>query len=413
MAATGTGVYFYRDYSRAQPLRTAEQKIHSRHLEEAERILAEYLKKNPRDPRALLLQARLDRFSQRFAESRTHIKQAVQFGGETPEIKLENALLLAQSGQLPQVLEDLQTLVVNDHPFSPLILEAMAEGYFRNYRWGEAMYCVRLWLAKEPDRIPALSFRGRLNEQMGRNDFAVADYRDCLKQDPEQDAIRLRLATILLSSVSFEPNEAVMHLEHLLKRRGDDFEIRRLLAQAYREVGRYDDSQELLDALLKERPDSPELLTSKGRLTFAMGRPEEAEPWLRKAATASPGDYQTIYALTLCLNQLQKTEEAAKYQAIGNRILADLDRMHEISSALIRDPSNTSLRHEAGVLAFRCGQSDDAISWFLGALKEDPNHIPSMNSLAEVFEKKGDSFQANRYREKARQASGVMVPRKP
>src|SRR5262249_24406364 len=134
-----------------------------------------------------------------FEMAEKHLNRALELSGElTEEILLEQALLRAQRGEMDQVQEFLRSLAEADHESSVLIFEAMARGYIRAFRYGQAGYMLQLWLDKEPDDPQAQFLQGWVREQIGPQQQAVDNYRRVIELDPEHDLARQHLANLLL-----------------------------------------------------------------------------------------------------------------------------------------------------------------------------------------------------------------------
>src|SRR5262249_3635257 len=108
-----------------------------------------------------LLAARVARQSERMEDAKYHLEKCFELqGGISESLQIERMMLAAQTGRVETVVEPLYDYVRNDHPSSPLILEALAMG-FRQLRSGSvAARFATLWLEREPDNVQALTCHG-------------------------------------------------------------------------------------------------------------------------------------------------------------------------------------------------------------------------------------------------------------
>src|SRR5262249_2172943 len=117
----------------------------------------------------------------------------------------------------------LRPLVEANHPATPLILEAMARGYMKAYRYTDAAAVLELWVERSPDDVEAHLLRGFVWEQLGLLQVALKDYRRVAELDPDNDEGRLRASSLLLEQAL--PAEALDHLEYLIRKRPDDPDV--------------------------------------------------------------------------------------------------------------------------------------------------------------------------------------------
>lgn len=131
--------------------------------------------------------------------------------------------------------------------------------------------------------------RGRVLEARGKADEARPLYEQAMQAPgAEGKRARIRLASIALDAN--QASRAVALLEPSRSEAADDLELTSLLTRAYLAAERLDDAQRVLDAAIARRPDSAELLATRGALELRRGRFTEALATLRQAAQARPGD---------------------------------------------------------------------------------------------------------------------------
>jgi thioredoxin-like negative regulator of GroEL len=137
-----------------------------------------------------------------------------------------------------------------------------------------------------------------------------------------------------------------------------------------------------------------------------LGRVAEAERWLRQAVERAPDDREALYELVRAVQIQHKTADAKRLGLHLNQLTADLKRIDELILAIAKSPHDPDLRREAGEITLRHGREQEGLNWLAGALREDPGHAPTHRVLAEFYERKGNSVQAERHR---RLAAGSRV----
>jgi predicted Zn-dependent protease len=322
------------------------------------------------------------------------------------DIALERALWRAQLGELDGVERDLIAKVENKHRDSVLILEALAQGYAETFRLGKARRALDEWLERQPKSAAAFFRRAELYRPLygqdtwgfgrGNSEGAAADYREVLEINPDHYEARLHLAVLLVDS--HRPDEALRHFQYLQNRRGKEPDVRLGLAHCRLQLGEVAEAQKLLEALLKEYPRHVAALTTHGKLALQAGRPAEAEASLRKAAAASPNDYEVHYRLYQCLLQQAKKQEAKQQFVRLKRAQAEWTRVREVTEAILKNPADPALRLELGNILLRLGKAPQGLRWLQSALREDPHHRPTHQALADYYEHAGDRELAARHR---------------
>lgn len=110
---------------------------------------------------------------------------------------------------------------------------------------------------------------GQVYEDQGEDEKAIAAYRDALSLNPENSALRQRLAAVLLRNDQVP--EALAEYEALAQANPSDAETQLRLSQIYRHEGRYDEAWVALEAAKKEAFDSLEIGYNEALLYEAQG----------------------------------------------------------------------------------------------------------------------------------------------
>jgi tetratricopeptide (TPR) repeat protein len=374
--------------------RAAEQALARHRPRDAARHLERCLHVWPNSASAHLRAARAARLLDNYEAAEKHLLECQRLEERSSEESLlEWALFKAENGNLENVEDFLLAKARSDPAQADSIMEALAAGYLRLYRLYEAMRCLEQCLEHDEENLRALYLRGRAWERVHAYPKAAADYQAVVEHDVEHDDARLRLANCLLENG--EPAEALPHLEQLRRRQPDNPEVLVRLAFAWNALGRRDAGLELINQVLARHPDLPSALSARGQLAYQADRPDEAEDWLRKAIAANPFDRMAHYVLQQCLEQQGKKAEAEAQKKELTRVEATLDRMLTIMNRLMpKTPHNPALHHELGTIMMHMGKDELAVAWYHSALREDPGFRPAHESLAEYYERIGDTEQA-------------------
>lgn len=306
------------------------------------------------------------------AEAEQHLQLCEQAQPANPDVLLEWALLRAATGELASVEAFLRNLLRQGSDQSPLIQEALLEGYIRTYRLDPARAGLEDWLQRQPEDTQAYFLQGFLWQQVQQPQKALSSYRRVLELDPQRDDARWRLVQCLLKLGLAE--EASPHLEYLHRRYPRNPEMTVELACGRFKQGKVSEAQELLDRVLAEHADCEAALRERGRLALAANNAVEAERFLQRVLKLNPHDAQSLQLLSSALAHQGRQEEAQALQDQLKQADRDFARMAAIClNELGQRPSDPALHSELGALLLRLGYPEAGRNWLLLALQEDPN----------------------------------------
>jgi tetratricopeptide (TPR) repeat protein len=396
-ALAGAGLYLGAWYHWSR----ADADLARYHTAEARQHLDACLWFWPHSPAVHLLAARAARRAGDYEAAEKHLRQCQHGQAPAPEeVVLEWAMLRASMGDLRGQEEYLQAQLRKNPAQGPLIWEALAEGYLRMYRVLDAVRCLDHWLEVEPDNVQAFYLRGSVYRQIQVVQKAVPDFRRVVELDPGRNDAREYLAGGLLELGHF--SEALEHLEHLLRQRPADPDLRVRLARCHDGLEHSEQARRLLDLVLAENPDYGPALRAYGQMARQARQPEEAEKWLRRAARVLPYDYQVQYALYQALEEQGKTTEAKEQLARAQQVKDRRERLADISHRKMSErPYDPALHCELGTLLIELGHRELGARWLHSALQRDPNYQPAHAALAKYYQEEGDTEQAAHHRQLA------------
>lgn len=387
------GVHYYGEYHR----REAERALARYDFETAEQHLSACLRVHPNRVPLHLEMARAARRADHYETASEHLRICRERENKNPDLALESLLWKAQTGNLNDVEKLLQQEVDAGNPDADLILEAMAKGYIQIYRLDAAMYCLNRLLRNDPDQVAALMLRASLWNTAGNQAKAEADYRRAVEVQPAHFTARLKLGEHLL--VTKQPEEALRQFEYLRQLPdGGTKEVLLGLARCRRQVGQLEAARDLLTEILAANPHDGLALLERGKIALEIESPQDAERWLRQAVADYPYDAQSNYLLAQALEKQNKQDEARPYEMARKRIEADWKALEEAFHQVVKNPRAPEPRLQAGLICLRNGREDEGERWLLSAWEQNPQHAPTRDALADLYERSGKSELANRYR---------------
>jgi tetratricopeptide (TPR) repeat protein len=407
-ACVGLGGVFVFSYACAEyHYQAAHRALERRDYALALEHVTACLESRPDSFEAHFLAARRARLALDYREADRHLREFRRLGGVKEMFDLERQLARAQRGDLARVAGPLLLFAQRDHPESLQILEALSRGHLQEFRLEEALRCLGLWLERRPDDVQALLWRGKVWERVIQPGDAIVDYSRALELAPERDDDRLHLAGVLISSR--RPAEAEGHLLLLAKQKSDDPKVLLGLAQCRRLQGKPDEARRLLEQVLELSPENGTAFAERGRLELEDDRQADAEPWLRKAVEQFPYERDLVYALSQCLHKTGRNQEAEKYEQRLGSINTALDRLDVTLRKISASSDNPGLRQEAGLIFIQNGQAEEGLRWLSSALRQDPFHGPTHQTLADYYDSIGQRGQAAWHRELAHQKQGKFT----
>ncbi len=388
----------FRAPAASQLLEQAEQAAARRDFVTAQSLLDRVLADQPNSFPARLLMAQVARRAGYVAEARVQLDIAAALRVERDKVDLEGDLLEMQEGDLSRERR-LWAIALDDADQALFILEALARGYRKNYLLADMQVALDELLRRQPDHVEALLDRAWIAERQVRLDKALDDLKQAVAIDPRHDEANLRLGELLLAME--RPPEAYEILKPLAARHDTDPRVVLALFRACRKMGKSDEAAQLDSQLSALKPAEFPVLLERGRYLLEQGGAAEAEPLLRQAVALAPFDFQVHYSLQLCLNQLDRQEEAKKEQALVQQIDADLKEIAELTQKLQRARFDPDLRCAIARIFLRSGEESEGLRWLKTVLRMQPQHRPTHEALAEYYERHGQPSLAEQHRRQA------------
>jgi Flp pilus assembly protein TadD len=176
---------FWREKQTDAQLERAESALAHRDFAQARTDLQEYLSVRPKDGEAHWLLARTERRSMLYDPTKQqwearvlhHLAESSKAKYDPEALELESALFGAARGELPRVQSYLLQKLVQHHPDSPIILEALIPAYLASHLLPQAMDQVTRLLAIDSENAQAYYWRGLIREQLLFNHLATADLK--------------------------------------------------------------------------------------------------------------------------------------------------------------------------------------------------------------------------------------------
>jgi tetratricopeptide (TPR) repeat protein len=374
--------------------------IEIRDFSEAKSHLARCLEISPFNAEAQFLMAQTCRRADDAEGWFHHLGHAQALLWPLDQIELEQRLAEAQFGNIWGVEDRLRQEVRQAPPFAKvMIVEAMIKGFLDNERPKEAYRLGRAWTEDYPDDWVGWLLLARTCQLGALSSEAIEDYQRSLELKSDQPQTHLWLADTLLSQAEFD--KAEVHYQTYLQSHPDDPDGLIGLARCQYSLGQVDLARTTLDQLLSRHEKHALGLLTRAQLEQAEA-PERALPWLRRAEVIAPNEPEILHNLALVLTALNRKQEAEKYEQRMKDRQVKFRQLMELQMQLVGGTTNAlEMRYQIGLLNLELGKPQEAVHWFQTVLWIDPNHRPTLQTLADYWEKRGDARRAADLRARA------------
>ncbi len=387
------GTLGWRHWKAAREWRAAEDSESARRFDEAEKHLAYCRSVWSTDPKVFLASARVARRNGKADAARDYLNRCSQLRGDTDAIMLEKALLGAQTGSVSEWSDYLVDRLSHDPEHAPLIYEALTEAYIQSFQFDKAHFFVEEWL-KKVDDPQARYCRAHLRLLQDQKESALEDLDRCLEMDPHHVPARLAHAALMLDLG--KQDEAIAEYKQILGEDAANRSAKLGLAAAHRVAHHLDDALTLVKDVLKADPDDTDAQSIKGQILFDQENYAEAAEALKEAhENRAPGfDIDTAKLLSQCYAKLGQKEEAEKYQKQQEMMKRDQQRFMTLLASMEVDKYNPVTRFDLGSLLLEAGNTTQALECLKSVLALDPYHKDTHKLLAKYYRSQGDEKSA-------------------
>lgn len=374
--------------------------ISQRDYENAESWLSLCEKFRCSTPHTMLLKARLYRKQLRIKEVGDLLQEAGTAGVDKSRIRKEFVLLEAQTGRIRNVVDELNTMLVQETEDGAEICEAYVNGAMMIGATDVAMTILPVWKQEYPQDPQPHYAEARILEYQGDIPGAIRELETAISRDPRHWPSLYALSRVLHSENRIE--DALKHLAQataMQKNAAPGL----LQAKCLRALGKLKEAHELLIPLTKlERKDvlqsfsmvgEPErglqIEYELGTLEAALGNHAEARQWLDKVLADDPNHLDARYARAISLRELGERQLAEEELAEVHRIRTLLTEIDKLVDVINRNPEQPHLeeRCRIGELFIKYANARQGVFWIQEALNRDPRYRPAHKILADYYDR--------------------------
>ncbi|MHC5111833.1 MAG: tetratricopeptide repeat protein [Planctomycetota bacterium] len=387
---------------------------------------------NPNDMRAHSVLGQVYAANRRWSEARSALSRAVALDPDALMPRYYLGIALTKLGEYAEALRQLGEVARRHPDFAPgyqrygdalleaakvdesiLVLEkalalapratpvmmGLADAKIRLRKFDEAAQHAAAALDINPRDPTAHFLYGMALRELGRSDEAAfalrlgADNRKAYMADPWTDrlahhckSIEHQLSTARRLILDGDATRAIALLEDLAAWYPDNFTVRNQLASAFRQLGQFNRSLEMIQGSMELSDDSAESVIELARHYMEAGDLDAALQETDRAVEMSPSSYTAHRMRGYVLRKLNRPQEALAAWRKALKIF----------------PLDSTTQLSAAMLASGLGQHEAAHDYLVQAIRHDPLNIQPRIALTETLLALGQSEEAARNLERAR-----------
>ncbi len=193
-----------------------------------------------------------------------------------------------------------------------------------------------------------------------------------------------------LQSLSESPDRAVGQLRSLVRQQPNSVQAHLLLGQAYFNANQYPQAEAEFKRVIELQPQQTAARFDLGMVYLGEKRAEEAKATFTQMLAQNPNDADAHYGVGLAL------ADEEQYKAA----------IEEFKTALRLGPQASGVYYELGQSYAKLGMYDDAISAYLNEKEKSRDDPDVETALADAYQAKGMTQQAQDARNRAGQLKG-------
>jgi len=335
-------------------------------------VVQAVLAKQPGEPRALFVEAKIDLAQGKNAEAEASLRQALDKRPDWPQAHflLGSALFIAgdRTGARSEVARALE--------LDGSLLAAQKMMFRIHASLGDHQLAVetgRKVLARTPDDD---KLRVEVAQSLVRLRRLDAARKELLKIPEARRGAEAWYAIGRVQRLQGNAAAAYAALKQAQEKDPGRYEVLHALFLLDAPAGRLADSQQRVAAALETHPDDARLTRLQGEMLLVAGEREEAEKQLRRAIALDPNDLASYQSL-------------ARYLALTGH---QTEVIETYEKALAANPKSGSLQLVVGSLYEMQGRKKDAMARYEKAIQLDPKLAIAKNNLAYLLAERGEDL---------------------
>ena len=379
-------------FLKSKAIRQASQAQMKEALECARRA-REY---SPEDAEVLLLVCRLERQSGLLQESEVTIEALQSLGVPETRIQHERHLTAARSGDLESAEPFLPQLLASDELDSQDVCEAFVIGYRTRFRIDESRTLAEVWKKDYPQDFRPYAHVALIAQMATDWGRAVEEFQKAVDYGDRRAETLVSLGLCCLEINELDRGIKSFQLCTELYPENADGWLG--LADSQSRLGMNQESARSYDQCLKLDPYCFEAELARSRLLLVERKAEQAAESLGALVQRWPEDTRALFQYGQALSALGKTSESSEIAARWKIADHETELMEQLLTKLQGEPQNVALRCQIGVMMMKHYSRPMAVQFLSSVLLEEPGNIAAHASLADYYQKRGQTDLAEKHR---------------
>lgn len=299
-------------------------------------------------------------------KAREIVEPALRLAPDDAESLVVRGGLRARDGDSLGALEDAEA-AVRAAPDSELAIAFLAAQYRQHDRRQDAVKLVEAGVAKRPDRPDLRIILAELLYGEGRYDEAEAQLRAIAEQQPGELAAWHRLAQFHLQRKDVAAAEVAY--QSAVDANPDNVDAKNALISFIASHGGADRARQQILEFVAAEPENAELKLALGQFLEANGEPEKAA-----------AEYRSIIAAEGVKGHGLEARNRLAAMLVRGADLAGAEKL--IAEVLEKNPRDSDALVLRGGIALSRNQTSAAITDLRSVLRDQPDSIPIMRTLA-------------------------------
>lgn len=371
---------------------------------DAERLIDEVLRINPERSEVHVIKGKLLLERKDLPQAASHLERAIELAPENTNAYIMLADLYQDMGQPDMAMQTLVSLSrQEDHAAVAHYYMARLQAFGNNTE--AALESLNKALELNPSFISAVSDLGKIYEEQGRVDEAIALYRGYLENNPEEISVRELLVHLLMNKERYP--EAKEQLDMILDQDPDRFNALLMTGLVLAQMEKYEEALDVFKRVMESSPPNFEIVWQVGTLQRELKLYEEAIGSFQEAARLMPDRYEPYLNLAVIYDILDRREEALQSLEKGMalapnkvslttfraQILAGLERYEDaievLAEGLKENKDDPAILYQLGIVYDKAGNPSKMEETMRRTIEVDPSHFDAMNYLGYTWAENG------------------------
>ena len=344
-------------------------------------VLQALNKSDPGNVHMLILQARYEAQLEKYDAAVATLDEVLEIDPKLNDVHIIKARILAAQGHQEQA-SALIAMVLMEQPDNDTLRLQYARMLVEQRKLDEAKVQFNLLLEKEPENADLLLSLGLLDIETGDLDEASAHLKHLTDIGQKQN-----VANYYLGRIAQNRGDNKIAISHYVQVKEGDylFDAKLRIAGLFAQLGRIDESLELLETLAKQQTSWPHKVRAylaQGEILASEKRYAEGMEVYSRALIQKPDDSDLLYARALMAEKVDRIditesdllkllsaepENANALNALGYTLADRTERLEEARDYIKRAaelvPDDPAILDSLGWVSYRLGNMQDALKW--------------------------------------------------